>query len=519
MSIPGLGQIPDQPAATSTTRTIPLRPGSEYRFTAPLSSPLTIRLTSGTAEKDGTELAPGQTYTFTAVHAARILTWQGCELEVSGRTEREEVKSYASPAENPASAWLNLHAKLQDMRETAGREGREGPRVLVAGGQGVGKTALARTVTAYATRKGEQPLVVNTDPKNGMLSLPGSLSAAVFATVMDLEAGDGWGTTPASGPSAVPVKLPLAYSLGRKTWKVEGTGEDGGLLFQELVSRLAGRVSERLSEDGDVKRAGVIIDTPAAEGEDGVEMLAHVIDEFSVNIVIVLGSSSLASTLATRFNAEKTSLGEPVQIIPLDGLYGPHDSAGAIEETWAQNARERIIKEYFFGGGKRTLSPQIQQVDFDAIVAYRYGDAPDSPLLRAEVSSMLEHWTLAVMNASTRDSPDTIRAASVMGYVYIADVDEEKRKLRVLAPVTYEAKSEPKPRRLYQSVRRYAPEPKTADACMCPKPQQAQQDNTTRKIYWPLASKFTPLGRDMVCNILWVVLESNSLNGAKAETI
>ena len=49
---------------------------------------------------------------------------------------------------------------------------------------------------------------------------------------------------------------------------------------------------------------------------------------------------------------------------------------------------------------------------------------------------MMEHWTLAVMNASTRDSPDTIRAARIMGYVYIADVDEERRKIRVLAPVS-----------------------------------------------------------------------------------
>lgn len=93
-----------------------------------------------------------------------------------------------------------------------------------------------------------------------------------------------------------------------------------------------------------------------------------------VNIVIVLGSPALSSTLTSRFAGETTSLGEPVQVIPLDGLYSASDSAGAIEGTWAQNARERVIKEYFFGGGKRTLSPQIQQVDFDAIIAYRYGD-------------------------------------------------------------------------------------------------------------------------------------------------
>lgn len=190
------------------------------------------------------------------------------------------MKNYNSPGDNPRSVWVNLHAKLQDLREAAGREGREGPRVLVAGGKTkVGKTICARTLTSYATRRGEQPLVVNTDPKDGMLTLPGSLSAAVFATVMDIEAADGWGATPASGPSAVPVKLPLAYSLGRKTWTGEGGGED--TLCKELISRLAGRVSKRLSEDQDVKRAGVILDTAGSEGVSDVEMLGHIVDEFS----------------------------------------------------------------------------------------------------------------------------------------------------------------------------------------------------------------------------------------------
>ena len=39
------------------------------------------------------------------------------------------------------------------------------------------------------------------------------------------------------------------------------------------------------------------------------------------------------------------------------------------------------------------------------------------------------------MHAATRDPPDAVRAASVMGYVYVSEVDEEKRKVRVLAPV------------------------------------------------------------------------------------
>jgi polyribonucleotide 5'-hydroxyl-kinase len=57
-------------------------------------------------------------------------------------------------------------------------------------------------------------------------------------------------------------------------------------------------------------------------------------------------------------------------------------------------------------------------------------------LVREDPSSLMEHWTLAVMYASPKDSPETVRTASVMGYVYVSDVDEERRKLKVLAPVS-----------------------------------------------------------------------------------
>ncbi len=49
---------------------------------------------------------------------------------------------------------------------------------------------------------------------------------------------------------------------------------------------------------------------------------------------------------------------------------------------------------------------------------------------------MMAHWTLAVMNASVRDSPDTIKMAGVMGFVYIGDVDKDRRKMKILSPVS-----------------------------------------------------------------------------------
>lgn len=42
---------------------------------------------------------------------------------------------------------------------------------------------------------------------------------------------------------------------------------------------------------------------------------------------------------------------------------------------------------------------------------------------------------MAVMQASNKDPVEMILGASVMGFVYVADVDEERMKMRVLCPV------------------------------------------------------------------------------------
>lgn len=227
------------------------------------------------------ELAPKNPYHFTGSQS-RILSWHGCELEVDGSCEYESVAEYPSPSggdsnNNPASALLNLHAKLNDMRAAAARERREGPRVLIAGPEASGKSTAARTLTSYATRQGYQPIAVNMDPGEGMLTLAGTVSAGVFATIMDPEAVDGWGSTPTSGPSSVPVKLPVVQYYGRK-----GPEEDPEF-YKELTGKLAGTVSSRLSEDEDVRYSGVIIDTMGIEehSQEGMDLLAHIVDEMS----------------------------------------------------------------------------------------------------------------------------------------------------------------------------------------------------------------------------------------------
>jgi len=45
------------------------------------------------------------------------------------------------------------------------------------------------------------------------------------------------------------------------------------------------------------------------------------------------------------------------------------------------------------------------------------------------------HWTLAIMQASVKDTAETIRTSLVLGFVYVAHVDVDKSKIKLLAPL------------------------------------------------------------------------------------
>lgn len=305
---------PQPPTTTSTTRTITLRPFWEWRFEvshtihptltstsattittstastastsgASSSNAPTVRLVSGTAERDGTELAQNRTYALPRSTKSKILTYTGAVLEVAGDCQGY-VAQCAAPQDSPQLQVLNLHFALQQARQRArGREhggggsGRPGPRVMVCGPRGSGKTTVVRTLAALATRTGGQPLVASVDPGEGLLALPGTVSAAVYGTVMDVEdpaGGFGVSGTPSSGPSTVPVKLPMVYYFGS-----ERVDEDAQL-WRDLTAKLASSVRAKFAADEVVREAGLVLDTPAVTvAKADMEMLMHTVTEFA----------------------------------------------------------------------------------------------------------------------------------------------------------------------------------------------------------------------------------------------
>lgn len=173
------------------------------------------------------------------------------------------------------TTYASLHFALDALRDQASLDMKDAPRVLVLGPENAGKTSLVKLLVSYAARLGRLPVAVNLDIKEGMLTVPGTLSTAAFSSIIDVE--QGWGSSPTTGPTHVPVKLPLIYYYG------SANPEDSTQLYRALVTRLALAVMSRLQDDEEVKTTGCIIDTPGviSQGKGGYEIIQHIVSEFS----------------------------------------------------------------------------------------------------------------------------------------------------------------------------------------------------------------------------------------------
>jgi polyribonucleotide 5'-hydroxyl-kinase len=111
--------------------------------------------------------------------------------------------------------------------------------------------------------------------------------------------------------------------------------------------------------------------------------------------------------------------------------------------------RHAQIKEYFFGKGDETLAPSSQTADIadlnvfkvleggdsGATEEYNFGMVDKQLFEKVTLSAALQNTLLAITTAGPNESHAVIRDSSVRGYIYVADVDEAKKKVKLLSPL------------------------------------------------------------------------------------
>lgn len=55
---------------------------------------------------------------------------------------------------------------------------------------------------------------------------------------------------------------------------------------------------------------------------------------------------------------------------------------------------------------------------------------------KVEPSAQMQNAMLAIVHAEANDPQESICDASVIGFVYVSEVDEKRKKLKILAPLS-----------------------------------------------------------------------------------
>ncbi|KAG7385740.1 Cleavage polyadenylation factor subunit clp1 [Phytophthora pseudosyringae] len=421
--------------SSGTTEVVVLAREGEYRVEVPPQTEVGVKLKSGSAELFGVELAIDREYAFRDRKLA-IFTWYGCTLEVRGAPE----VAYTSE-ETPMDSYLNIHAQLQRRRELAKAKHAAGPRVLVCGPVDSGKSTLTQILANYALRLGEKPTLVELDVAHGCLSVPGTLSASP----LDMNS--------LSIEEDFILTNPLAFFYGH------AASSENVELFRYLQQQLAKAVKRRLANDEEVNASGCVINTCGWVDGTGFDLLVHAIQDFEVDVVLVIGQDRLYSRLQSALTGANAN-GVDRSIVKLSR------SGGVVPLNTKLRSAARIscIREYFYGAHSLsvtipTLSPCINEFSFDEVSFFAIKDMKVSDVMLpvgqmetqtdrlrivpVEKTADLGHSLAAVAHprhgqdaASSSSSADLswLLGAPAAGFVFIKEVRVAEQKLMLLVP-------------------------------------------------------------------------------------
>lgn len=476
-SIPGFGgdlnSDMDEDSNVNKITVVEINGQSEWRFEIPFRIILKLKVVNGIGEVFGTELPLNVELLFTGVkYAIYAPLDEGCKIEyycvpnkANSTTTNEdgEISEYISE-ETSMNHYTNLHFVLESYRQSISEQNytntssqKTGPRVLVVGNRHSGKTSLIKTLTSYACKMDRSPILVNLNPRDGVFSVPGSLTAVPISDAFDLESVNGWGGSTTSGSTFHNPKQPLVKNYGF-TNHVDNLD-----LYKYQISKLGVAVVSRMEEDIMVKNSGLLIDTPPLSIKD-FTIIENIVSDFEVNIIVVIDNERLLIDLKKKFKHKIASS-------QLDFIKVPK-SGGVIEvdDGFIRKTQEESIKEYFNGTLKNPLSPFKTELDAKDFVIYKCVEGleananlsflPSGDSFTPENSEMsdgdkkdefsLESYYLQLKEPSSSNLDNSIVAITqlpqnnkltrnlmntcVLGYAHVSKFDDVKSKMKVLLP-------------------------------------------------------------------------------------
>ncbi|AJT76556.1 BAQ_1a_G0051200.mRNA.1.CDS.1 [Saccharomyces cerevisiae] len=397
--------------------------GSDWQIDLKAEGKLIVKVNSGIVEIFGTELAVDDEYTFQnwkfpiyAVEETELL-WKCPDLTTNTITVKP----------NHTMKYIyNLHFMLEKIRMS----NFEGPRVVIVGGSQTGKTSLSRTLCSYALKfNAYQPLYINLDPQQPIFTVPGCISATPISDILDAQLPT-WGQSLTSGATLLHNKQPMVKNFG-----LERINENKDL-YLECISQLGQVVGQRLHMDPQVRRSGCIVDTPSiSQLDENLAELHHIIEKLNVNIMLVLCSETdpLWEKVKKTFGPELGN--NNIFFIPkLDGV-------SAVDDVYKRSLQRTSIREYFYGSLDTALSPYAIGVDYEDLTIWKPSNVFDNEVGRVELfpvtitPSNLQHAIIAITFAERRADQATVIKSPILGFALITEVNEKRRKLRVLLPV------------------------------------------------------------------------------------
>lgn len=382
-------------ASASTIKQVKLERESELRIEVG-ETPLRLRLLNGNAEIYGTELPPEIWLTFPPrlKFATPMVSYVNVNAVLEGRRNRAK----ASPSKDSDAS--------------------QGPRVIVVGPTDSGKSTLSRMLLSWAAKLGWKPTFVDLDIGQGAITIPGCIAATPIELPID----------PVEG---IPLEMPLVYFFGH------ATPSNNVELYKVLVKELAQMLERQFNGNAESRAAGMVINTMGWIEGVGYELLLHAIDTFKANVVLVLGQEKLFSMLRDVLKNRPN-----VDVVKLQKSGGVVSRNSKVR----QKARSYRIREYFYGL-TNDLSPHANVANFSDFLVYRIGGGPQAPrsalpigadpvanplrIVPVNVDKELLHLVLAVSYAKDADQ---IISSNVAGFIFVTDVDTQRKMITYLAP-------------------------------------------------------------------------------------